>query len=357
MSIRPMISILVMGLVLINAPADSADVKTRIAVIGDLSTPDGPGRMMVLGAQTALRDAYASGRLPESVEMISADDQCKPDLASSKARSLIAVERIKFVIGHSCPNASLAASTVYAEAGVIQVDPVTTDPILTERFRGRRESSVFRISERQDRAASIAVFVLRNELRNMRIRLVGDKFRLAWFDNFKKRIGTGAKSVEFDETIPSARWTDGVSVFYDPYNRGDSFSATPGDISYVIQGPSAGSTVSAGNRDLIQKLSRMAAEAGYHMPIGPAINAYASVEVWVKAVSDARDFDSAKIIELMRRTTFSTIRGPIAFDETGDVRQPVITIARYGAGPIIQVPNQCNEDKCKNCACAECCPK
>jgi branched-chain amino acid transport system substrate-binding protein len=345
---------LVIGLALINAAARSEELK--IGVIVDRSRPTSVGHMVVLGAQEAIKDAIASGRLRDHhIVSVLADDQCKPDMAKAKAQELIQREQIKLAIGHSCPSPSLAASDAYNAARVIQIDPVTTDPVLTERLR-RHDSFLFRVSERQDRAAMIAVFVLRDHLKNMKVRLIGDNSRQPWSDRFKRQIGVGAASIDVVETIPNTKSTDGVSVLYDPYNRNGPVSEASDGI-YVVQGPSIGSSVPLGNRDLIQKLSSVAKSAGYSMPVGAAINAYAAVEVWLKAVSEARGSDSVRVVEQMRRQTFSTIRGPIVFDETGDVSQPVITIVRYGGGPIIQVPNQCNEDKCKNCACADCCPK
>jgi branched-chain amino acid transport system substrate-binding protein len=345
----------VIGLTLINATVRSDELK--IGVIVDLSRPTSVGHTALLGARAAIDDAASSGMLRDHILLVAADDQCRPDVAKRKAQELIQRDQIKLAIGHSCPSSSLAASDAYNAARVIQIDPVTTDPVLTERLRGH-ESFLFRVSERQDRAAVIAVFVLRDHVKNMKVRLIGDSPRQPWSDRVKQQIGAVAASVEVVETVPNAKSADAVSVLYDPYNRNGPISEASDDIVYVVQGPTAGSSVPLGNRDLIQKLSSMAKSAGYSMPIGPAINAYAAVEVWVKAVTEARTSDSARVIEQMRRLTFNTVRGPIAFDETGDVRQPVITIVRHTAsGPIIQVPNQCNEDKCKNCACTDCCPK
>jgi ABC-type branched-subunit amino acid transport system substrate-binding protein len=110
-----------------------------------------------------------------------------------------------------------------------------------------------------------------------------------------------------------------------------------------------------GDKEMAKKLLDRLKRDHYEPPFGPAINAYASAQIWVQAMRAAASVEPGRITDQMRRLTFNTIRGRITFDETGDVRQPLITIVRYG-NPIIEVPNQCNEPRCKNCQC-DCCPK
>jgi ABC-type branched-subunit amino acid transport system substrate-binding protein len=177
------------GLALINSAAHSEELK--IGVIANLSMPNSVGPMVALGVQEAVKDAIASGNFRDHrIVLFTEDDQCKPDLARAKAQKLIQIERIMLAIGHSCPSSSLVASDVYNAARVIHIDPVTTDPLLTERLRGH-DSFLFRVSERQDRAAMIAVFVLRDALKNMKVRLVGDRLRQPWTDRFAKQLGAG----------------------------------------------------------------------------------------------------------------------------------------------------------------------
>jgi branched-chain amino acid transport system substrate-binding protein len=105
-----------------------------------------------VGAESAIADLNAKGGvLGERIEMIVVDDACDPDQAVAAAAKLIDAG-VALVIGHHCSIASIPASKVYADAGVLMITPFSTNPKLTEQgFR-----TVFRICGRDDVQGRVA---------------------------------------------------------------------------------------------------------------------------------------------------------------------------------------------------------
>jgi branched-chain amino acid transport system substrate-binding protein len=340
-----------------SGPAAGSE-PIKIGVVGEMSGTAGSklpaGAAMAVAVDLALADAKSSGALKQDFTVNIRDDICKPDLAATIAREMADRERVGLVIGHSCPSASLAASQVYRERGILQIDPATTDPVLTEQQRGK-PSVIFRVAERQDRAAAIAVIALRNQIAGKNVSLVGGNLQKTWFDRFRS-LAAGTGGVSPTDAVPDKDAGSGVTIIYDPMNRVDLPSTSNRDDVYGVFGPDDRVGVKSGDGAKIKQLAERLKQAGYSAPLGPAINAYASIQVWVSAMNAAQSTDTNKVAEQMRKLHFDTIRGPIAFDETGDVQQPVITIVRF-QNPIIEVPNQCNEPVCKDCKCGDCCPK
>jgi branched-chain amino acid transport system substrate-binding protein len=331
-----------------------AEDDVRIAVISDMSNPGAAGPSIALAVKLALEDARASGELTKKVSAIVMDDQCKPDLATNFGRQAVQNDRAVLVIGHSCTNASVAASHLYQELNILQIDPVTTHPTLTERNRGKKVP-IFRVAERQDRAATIAVIALKNIIAGNNVSLVGGAYQKPWFDRFQALAAGKASQISTKEVLSDDAKGSGVSIIYDPYYLGRNMdSAQKGDSVYAVYGPDERFGVSWGNREAVEKLVGRLKQQHLEPPFGAAINAYASVQVWAQAQKAAGSTETDRVADQMRTTKFDTIRGMISFDETGDVRQPIITIVRY-SNPIIEVPNQCNEPACKDCKCSDCC--
>ncbi|OMI09490.1 hypothetical protein BSN85_16305 [Bradyrhizobium brasilense] len=330
-------------------PAEAAD-SLRIGVSGDGIA----GTIVARAVWFAIEDTKKSGILTQDTEVISRDDQCKPDIAATNARTFTDMERVNLAIsGSACAAANLAASTVYREKNTLQIDAASTHPILTEQVRGKNVP-LFRLAERQDRAADIAFIVLKNEIANKNVCLVGEASRKTWLDRFQTLAAGSPKKLAVTDAIPDQSSGSDLCIVYDPYNRDSLGTIGKRDDVYAVLGPDDRFPSPSANIDAIKELSKRLRSAGFSPPFGPAINAYAAVQIWAAAMKEARSSETSKVAEQIRRLKFETIRGLVSFDEAGDVRQPLITIVRY-SNPIIQVPNKCNEPTCKDCKCSECC--
>ena len=110
------------------------------------------GEQMERGATLAVADLNAAGGvLGQQVRLITADDFCDPEQAVAAARKLVS-DGVIFVVGHYCSGASIPASAIYEAAGVLQISPSSSNPMLTDLGR----ANVFRVQNRDD-AVGIAV--------------------------------------------------------------------------------------------------------------------------------------------------------------------------------------------------------
>ena len=80
------------------------------------------------GAEQAVADLNkAGGVLGQQVVLEVGDDACDPKQAVSVANQ-IASHKVVFVAGHYCSGSSIPASKVYAEEGILQISPASTNP-------------------------------------------------------------------------------------------------------------------------------------------------------------------------------------------------------------------------------------
>jgi branched-chain amino acid transport system substrate-binding protein len=104
------------------------------------------GEQLQRGAELAAADLNAAGGvLGQQLQLVTADDFCDPEQAVAAAKKLVSEGAI-FVVGHYCSGSSIPASEVYAAAGVLQISPSSSNPMLTELGR----ANVFRVQNRDD---------------------------------------------------------------------------------------------------------------------------------------------------------------------------------------------------------------
>jgi branched-chain amino acid transport system substrate-binding protein len=128
------------------------------------------GEQAQRGAELVVADINAAGGvLDQQVRLIAADDFCDPEQAVAAARKLIG-DGVRLVVGHYCSGASIPASKVYEEAGVLQISPGSTSPILTEQGR----SNVFRVIGRDDAQGVVAGNYLADKWSGKKIAILHD---------------------------------------------------------------------------------------------------------------------------------------------------------------------------------------
>jgi branched-chain amino acid transport system substrate-binding protein len=128
------------------------------------------GEQMERGAAQAVADINAAGGvLGQKVRLITADDYCDPEQAVAAARKLVS-DGVIFVAGHFCSGASIPASEIYAAAGVLQISPMSTNPMLTELGR----ANVFRLINRDDVEGMMAATYLADHWPGEKIAILHD---------------------------------------------------------------------------------------------------------------------------------------------------------------------------------------
>src|SRR6201991_862637 len=105
-----------------------------VAVAGPMTGGESAfGRQMKNGAEQAVADINAAGGvLGKKLALQVGDDACDPKQARSIAEKF-ASAKVPFVAGHFCSSSSIPASEVYAEGGVLQITPASTNPKFTDQ--------------------------------------------------------------------------------------------------------------------------------------------------------------------------------------------------------------------------------
>jgi len=328
----------------IGAPT-RAEVRIGLAapLTGNVAWPGGE---TVEGAEIAVADLNQKGGvLGEQIVMITVDDYCDGEQAVAAANKLIASD-VVMAFGHQCSGAAIPASQLYAEAGILMISTLATNPMLTEQGFW----NVFRVVGRDDVQGEIAAELLAERWGHQAIAIVhdGEAYGEGLAEETKKGLNRrGVREAMFEEIAPAqVDYFDlieqmkrhGIAVlYYGGYApeaavimrqarssgfdlqlvSGDGLgnedfaliagSAADGALMTLVPDPRANPAAAT----LAERLDRLGAE--------PAYTAYAAVQVWAQAVEQVGKVEMEAVAGALRGGEFDTVLGRIGFDGKGDV--------------------------------------
>lgn len=116
------------------ALAAPASAQVKVGVGGPITGPNATfGAQLKNGADQWAADVNAAGGiLGQKIELSVGDDASKPEQGVSVANKFIS-DGVKWVIGHFNSGVSIPASEQYAEGGIVQISPASTNPKFTDR--------------------------------------------------------------------------------------------------------------------------------------------------------------------------------------------------------------------------------
>lgn len=166
--------IILTAAVFLGSAAHAATLK--IGVAGPLTGDQAAfGEMLKNGATLAVEEWNARGgvkvgKKKMKVDILWGDDRHDPREGVSIAHKFVN-SGAAGIVGHFNSSVSIPASTVYAEAGVVQITPASTNPKLTEQGF----STVFRVCGRDDQQGEVAANYIVDTLKLKRIAILHDK--------------------------------------------------------------------------------------------------------------------------------------------------------------------------------------
>jgi branched-chain amino acid transport system substrate-binding protein len=326
-----------------------APAEILIGVAGPMTGKDAwSGEQMQRGAELAVADINAAGGvLGQQVRLISADDFCDPDQAVAAARKLVG-SGVVFVVGHYCSGASIPASAVYQDGGVLQISPASSNPLLTELGR----ANVFRLYSRDDADSVVAGNYLADHWGDRKIAILNDDttFGKGLADMTKAQLNKrGVAEAIYQSYAPgrsdysaeiAALQAAGIAVAYvGGYHTEIGLMARAiRDRSYALQlvtgndmateevgliaGPAAEGILFTyladprRNPEAAPVVERLRTEN--FEPEGFTLFAYGAVQVWTRAVEKAGSLELRAVIASLRTNQFDTVLGRIEFDGKGD---------------------------------------
>ena len=327
-----------------------ADIKIAIAgpQTGDVAQY---GDMQVVGAEMAVEQINAAGGVNgEKLVAVRYDDACEPKQAVAVANKIVN-DGVRFVIGHLCSSSTQPATDVYEDEGILSITPASTNPTITDRGY----QLVFRTIGLDSHQGPTAGNFVADRIKPKRVAVIHDK------QQYGEGIATAVR-----DTLKSK----GINVvLFEGVNKGDKdFSPLVAKlqkekIDFVYYGgyhPELGQLLrqtaekklqirfmgpeGVGNKDISQIAGESA--EGLIVTLPPAFDlrpenkslvqafkaknqdpsgafvmtSYAAVKVIADAIKNTKTQDTETLQAYIRKNTFETPMGAIAFDKKGDLK-------------------------------------
>jgi len=342
----------------------SAWADILIGVAGPMTGPYATfGEQMKAGAEQAIADINEAGGINgEMLRLVVGDDACDPKQAVAVANQF-AADGVVFVAGHFCSGSSIPASQVYAEEGILEISPGSTNPDFTDKRPG---NNIFRVCGRDDQQGEIAGKFLAEKFAGKRVAFVHDK----------TAYGKGLA----DATMAVYEAAGGKPILYEAYTAGEkdytalvsklkqenidvlylggyhteaglivrqmreqglntqlvSGDALVTDEYWAITGDAGEGTLMTFSPDprknevakpVVEKMTA----AGRNTE-GYSLYTYAAIQIFADAAKAAGSTDLDAVVKVMGEKTFDTVLGSLQFDEKGDVTLPGYVFYQWQGG-------------------------
>jgi branched-chain amino acid transport system substrate-binding protein len=358
------------GLALGASAARADDIK--VAVAGPITGSDAAvGEQMRRGAEMGVKDVNAKGGLlGKQLQFQIGDDACDPKQAVAIANKF-AVSGVTFVAGHYCSSTSIPASAVYADAGIIEISPASTNPAYTDDAAKKGWNNIFRVCGRDDVQGKVAGAYIAERFKGKPVAIIDDKttYGKGLADETRKALRAhGVTEVVSDEinqgdkdfsALVSKMKSANVGVIYfggyyteaglivrQAKDQGLNATLIGGDALvtaefWTITGAAGAGTLMTFSPDprkiaVAQPVVAEFQKQGYD-PEGYTLYTYAAVQVYAQAVAQAKSTDVDAVAKIMHSAKFDTVLGNIGFDQKGDIIGPGYVMFEWQNGKYDQL--------------------
>ena len=326
----------------------------RIATVGPMTGQYAAfGAQMKAGAEQAVNDLNAAGGvLGRQLALEIGDDACDPRQAVSVANQ-VAGRGVRFVAGHFCSGSSIPASKAYAEEGVLQISPASTNP----RFTDEGGWNTFRTCGRDDQQGQVAGKYIADNFKGARVALLHDNtaYGKGLADETKKSLNAnGVQEALYAVYTPGERdysaivsrlqqaninvvylggyHTEAGLILRQAKERGMNVTLIGGDALvtnefWQITGAAGEGTLMTFSSDPRKRPTAAEVVQRFRArnvdPEGYVLYTYAAIQIWAAAAARTNGIDPRRIAEAMKaQGPWQTVLGPISFDRKGDVTVP-----------------------------------
>jgi branched-chain amino acid transport system substrate-binding protein len=322
-------------------------VATVGPITGDLAAL---GEQYKRGAEMAVADINAAGGIAgEKLVLEIGDDACVPEQASRVAEQM-ASKGVAFVAGHLCSGSSIPASKVYAEEGILQITPASTNP----KFTDEGGWNVHRVCGRDDAQGAVAGAFLAKNYAGKKVAIIDDKsaYGKGLADETAKAMKASGLDAAMAESINpgekdysalvSKMKDSGIdAIYFGGYHpegalilkqmreQGSKAQMMSGDSMnnvefWTIAGDAAEGMIftfapEPRNFPEAKELVAKFKAAGYD-PEGYTLYTYAAMQMYKQAVEGAGTKDNKKLAEWLRAgNPMKTVLGELKLDAKGDL--------------------------------------
>jgi branched-chain amino acid transport system substrate-binding protein len=352
------------------SPALADDLKVGAA--GPITgTNAAIGEQMKRGAEMAVKDINAKGGvLGRQLVLVMGDDACDPRQATNVANQM-ASAGVAFVDGHYCSSSSIPASAVYADNGILEISPASTNPRYTDDAAAKGWINVFRICGRDDQQGKVAAAYLAQHFKGKPIAIIDDKstYGHGLADETRKALnaagvkevmdeGINAGDKDFSALVSKMKQADVAAYFYGGYYTEAGLIARQSkeqglnavqiggdglvtDEYWSITGPAGeGNLVTfppePRNFPEAQAVVAEFKQQGYD-PEGYTLFTYAVMQVFAQAATAAKSLKLEDLSKELHAGKFQTVLGTIGFDAKGDVIGPGYVVYTWHDGKRVEL--------------------
>jgi len=314
------------------------------------------GEQMRRGAERAVADINAAGGVAgRKLRLELGDDACDPKQAVSVANQLAAKKAV-FVAGGYCSSSSIPASKVYNEAGVLQITPGSTNPVLTDAAAAAGWNNVFRTCGRDDAQGRVAGKYLADHFKGRNVAIIDDKsaYGKGLADETRKAMNAEGlkealaesitqgdkdfsaliakmKQAHIDAIYLGGYHTEAGMILRQAREQGLGAVLIAGDALVTnefwnITGAAGDGTLMTFAPDSRRLASAQAVVAAFRKvnydPEGYTLYTYAAFQAFKAAAELSGSTDVDALSEALHKLKAETVIGPLEWDAKGDVRNP-----------------------------------
>jgi branched-chain amino acid transport system substrate-binding protein len=353
------------------AMAGTTAVADEVVKIGHVAPLTGGiahlGKDNENGARLAIEEINAKGLTiggqKITLQLEAEDDANDPRTATQVAQRLVD-DNVVAVIGHLTSGASIPASKIYSDAGIVQISPSATNPAYT--LQGFK--TTYRVVGTDAQLGPALAKYAANGLKVKSVAIVDDATAYGQglanvFEQTAKSLGlnvvshdaTNDKAVDFRAILTKIKGENPDAIMYGgsddtggPFAKqakqlgvrakilsGDGMCS---DKLSDLAGDAADNVVcSEAGIPLERMTDGKAFQAKYEKRFGQPIQIYApfaydAVYIVVDAMKRAQSVDKAKILAAMPTTDYTGVIGETTFDSKGDLRHGVVSLYDYKSG-------------------------
>jgi len=351
---RPLIAATGLAVLGLARSARAQSGAITIAVAGPMTGSNASfGAQMKAGGEQAVTDINAAGGLlGKQLALEIGDDACDPRQAVSVANQL-AGRGVKFIAGHFCSSASIPARDVYAEEGVLQISPASTNPAFTEQGKW----NTFRVCGRDDQQGQVAGTYIAQHFAGKKIAILHDNsaYGRGLAEETKKALNAaGMTETLFSAYTPGERdysalvsrmkqaaidvvyvggyYTEAGLILRQSKEQSLDITLIGGDALvtndfWQITGAAGEGTLMTFASDPRKRSAAAEVIQRFRArnidPEGYVLYTYAAIQIFAAAAAKVGAVDPRKISAAMKSDgPWQTVLGPIAFTPKGDVTVP-----------------------------------
>ena len=347
-----------------------------VYVAAPLSGWQAEGGQTVVGGVRLMAERLirSGGLLGHRVKVVALDDEADSEVATEVAQEVaasMAKERVVGVIGHYNSDQTAAALAIYKDLPIVVITPTSTDVSLT----GQGYRNFFRVNATDAAQAPAAAGFLVRDLGAQRIAVVfaNNGYGRGLRSEMRRALqALGVEpiaEIEIPEGAPTQKEAvdqiaalDPDAVFLAGYETEGyvilpelreagvkaDFFASDGCFLYEFidgSGPAAeGAYVSGVTPDsrvvVDDKWWKEYQNLEARNPGTYSVAGYTAMAVLAKGAEQARSLDGPEVAEALRQINFSSLIGPIVYDEKGDLKQQTIYIFQVREGNFVQIRPQ-----------------